>query len=196
MISSVAWIRKGASARHPTKYELTDEEFTDLASRIDLEVVDARTEYERAVALAGQEPAGDEFDEDESEESDEEMEGVEESTTTTTAAKTTTSDDNGIPDELKEYNLDNYDDEDEKGQKGKNSYFKNSNAFRDLIPNQILINNKNRHPHFQQHQRSRLLLQPLRRPLHPIRRQQRSRRRRRRTSTTRNPTHRQCPRHL
>jgi len=48
LISAVAWVKRGASAQHPTKYVLDDQELQRVSALARIELEDARVEMERA----------------------------------------------------------------------------------------------------------------------------------------------------
>lgn len=48
LISSVAWIKRGVSAQHPTKYDLDDQELERVSALARIELEDARVELQRA----------------------------------------------------------------------------------------------------------------------------------------------------
>lgn len=48
LISSLAWVRRGVAARHPSKYVLDDKELERVSALARIELEDARTELERA----------------------------------------------------------------------------------------------------------------------------------------------------
>ena len=65
LISSVAWVRRGVSAQHPTKYILDDRELERVSALARIELEDARIELERAHLAAlsmGKGAEGDEAD--------------------------------------------------------------------------------------------------------------------------------------
>ncbi|KAI9203673.1 WD40-repeat-containing domain protein [Polychytrium aggregatum] len=113
MISSLAWIRKGAAKEFPEKYNLSDQEFDRIAGDIGIQVAAAKEELQAAEAAAKRAIA-----EDEAAESDDQNE----------VADKINQDDDGDDDEegedlvvedkegedpLAKYNLDDYDRDDE-----------------------------------------------------------------------------------
>ncbi|KAH9945055.1 transducin family protein/WD-40 repeat family protein [Epithele typhae] len=52
LISSVAWVRRGVTVRHPTKYVLDDQELERVSALARIELEDARAELEKAHAAA------------------------------------------------------------------------------------------------------------------------------------------------
>ncbi|KAI7902100.1 WD40-repeat-containing domain protein [Cokeromyces recurvatus] len=52
MISAIQWIRKGAAARHPNKYDLNDEEYNRISKLAAEELEDAKEELKAAEAMA------------------------------------------------------------------------------------------------------------------------------------------------
>lgn len=65
LISSVAWVRRGVSAQHPSKYLLDDQELERVSALARIELEDARVELERAheaAKLMGRGAEGDEAD--------------------------------------------------------------------------------------------------------------------------------------
>jgi len=48
LISAVAWVRRGVSAQHPSKYVLDDNELERVSALARIELEDARVELERA----------------------------------------------------------------------------------------------------------------------------------------------------
>ena len=65
LISAVAWVRRGVSARNPEKYVLDDEELERVSALARIELEDARIELERAHLAAqdmGKGAEGDEAD--------------------------------------------------------------------------------------------------------------------------------------
>ena len=101
MISALTWIRKGAAQQIPDRFKLTDEEYANIAAQIGAEVDVAKEELAEAEAAAEQGTA-EEMDVD-----DEVLAKKEK-----------------VDDELAEYNLDTYDDEEDKGQTGVYHYLR------------------------------------------------------------------------
>ena len=65
LISAVAWVRRGVSARNPEKYVLDDKELERVSALARIELEDARIELERAHLAAqdmGKGAEGDEAD--------------------------------------------------------------------------------------------------------------------------------------
>jgi len=48
LISSVAWVKRGVAAQHPSKYILDDKELERVSTLAHIELEDARTELLRA----------------------------------------------------------------------------------------------------------------------------------------------------
>ncbi len=48
LVSSVAWVRRGVSVRHPSKYVLDDKELERVSGLARIELEDARVELQRA----------------------------------------------------------------------------------------------------------------------------------------------------
>lgn len=48
LISAVAWVRRGVSAKHPHKYVLDDKELERVSALARIELEDARVELQRA----------------------------------------------------------------------------------------------------------------------------------------------------
>ncbi|CAO1630575.1 unnamed protein product [Sympodiomycopsis kandeliae] len=110
MISSLVWVRQGVSARHPVKFNITDEEELQRVQKLtQLEFGDAQAQLEEAKKEAlkmGGDEEGWESDGDENEEVDMESEDKKEPE----PAQVSTEDD-----EMAKYNLDNYDEEQSTG---------------------------------------------------------------------------------
>lgn len=121
MISSIAWVKRGIPTRHPVKFNITDEEELARVQKLtSLEFGDAQAQLEQAKqeALLMGDGDGDDDEWEEDDGSDAEM-GDEEDvnadaktngTTPAPPATVTTEDD-----EMKKYNLDNYDEEQSTG---------------------------------------------------------------------------------
>ncbi|KZP22770.1 transducin family protein/WD-40 repeat family protein [Athelia psychrophila] len=112
LISSVAWVKRGVSVQHPTKYVLDDKELERVSALARIELEDARTELARAHEAAktmgrgteGEEGDDDDGDEDEDawvDEGDQSMD-VDKKPPKKAAVK---------GDDLAEYNLDDYDED-------------------------------------------------------------------------------------
>ncbi|KAJ3288503.1 hypothetical protein HK104_008144 [Borealophlyctis nickersoniae] len=102
MISSLTWIRKGAAQQVPDRFQLTDQEYARIAGQIGAEVDEARlglAEAESAAAAGGEGEGADVMMVDEGEEAKPKAEKMNQD------------------DELAEYNLDNYDEEEDEGEK-------------------------------------------------------------------------------
>jgi periodic tryptophan protein 1 len=70
LISAVAWVRRGVSARQPQRYVLDDKELERVSTLARIELEDARVELERAHEAAktmGQGGEGEEDDQDDNE---------------------------------------------------------------------------------------------------------------------------------
>ncbi|KAJ3042523.1 hypothetical protein HDV00_007057 [Rhizophlyctis rosea] len=96
MISALTWVRKGAAQQTPDRFKLTDDEYARIAEQIGAEVEDAKEDLAQAEAAAGEHETEDTAQMD----VDEVVAPKEEK----------------VDDELAEYNLDTYDDEEEQGQ--------------------------------------------------------------------------------
>ncbi|RKO88581.1 hypothetical protein BDK51DRAFT_38834, partial [Blyttiomyces helicus] len=112
MISSLAWVRKGAAATAPTRYRLTDEEYSRIAAQIGAELDDARAD------LDGVQPTPADADAETSAVAvEEEVEGNGDDEEMDSEGEELEVQDVEGQDELAKYNLDNYDEEDkEEGQ--------------------------------------------------------------------------------
>jgi len=122
LISCVTWVKRGVAAQHPIKYVLDDNELQRVSALARIEIEDARKELEQAHLAAGMmgkgaegEEADDNGDEDDDESAwvDEETDGMDEDVTmdedgVTAPTPSKTKDD----DDLAEYNLDDYDEDD------------------------------------------------------------------------------------
>jgi len=120
LISSIVWVKRGVSARHPSKQPLNDADIERIKEIAHVELEDARTELERASSVArtmdqrhedsdGDDIQGENDDNDDDDESawvDEDYEPMDEDTT----ADETAPRQNG---DLSEYKLDTYDEEDD-----------------------------------------------------------------------------------
>ncbi|KAL1949629.1 hypothetical protein VTO73DRAFT_8510 [Trametes versicolor] len=122
LISSVAWVRRGIAAQHPIKYTLDDQELERVSALARVELEDARKELEQAHKAAismGKGAEGEEADD-----ADEDDEWVDEDDAAAAMDEDVPMDDAapGEPseakpkDELDQYNLDDYDNDD--GQPG------------------------------------------------------------------------------
>lgn len=116
LISSIVWVKRGASARHPSKQPLNDADIERIKDIANIQLEDARTELERANAVAHamsqrheDSDADDikaEDDDDDSAWVDEDDEPMDEDTMKDAVAPKRNGD-------LSEYNLDTYDEEDD-----------------------------------------------------------------------------------
>jgi periodic tryptophan protein 1 len=52
MISAIQWIRKGAAAQHPKKYDLNDEEYSRISKLAADQLEDAKEDLKAAEAMA------------------------------------------------------------------------------------------------------------------------------------------------
>ncbi|OSX57595.1 hypothetical protein POSPLADRAFT_1185570 [Postia placenta MAD-698-R-SB12] len=123
LISCVSWVKRGVAVQHPEKYVLDDQELQRVSALARIELEDARKELEAAHKAAGLMGVGaegeeaDDADEDESawvdEDDDAEKDVIDEDTPmdvdgpVSKPAKGSKDDD-----DLAEYNLDDYDDDD------------------------------------------------------------------------------------
>ena len=103
MTLATAWVRRGAAAQFPTKYQVDEAELSRISKLARLQLEDAQNDLEDA-----QKPGKD--DDSEEAESDNGMPLTETAQQTKSAAD---------EDDLKEYNLDDYDDDpvDDQGEK-------------------------------------------------------------------------------
>ncbi|KIP11071.1 hypothetical protein PHLGIDRAFT_100387 [Phlebiopsis gigantea 11061_1 CR5-6] len=115
LISCVAWVKRGVSAQHPEKYLLDDKELERVSALARIELEDAKKELEMAhnAALSmGKGAEGDEAD-DSGNQDDDESAWVDEDENT--MDEDVTMEDDSKPkteeDDLKQYNLDNYDED-------------------------------------------------------------------------------------
>ncbi|KAH6909138.1 transducin family protein/WD-40 repeat family protein [Coprinopsis sp. MPI-PUGE-AT-0042] len=108
LISAVSWVRRGVAQRHPTKYVLDDGELERVSKLARIELEDARAELEKAHKAALEMGKGDEDEEnDEDEDNDSDAMDVDSGPTSSKKPKSKNADD------LEEYNLDDYDEEEE-----------------------------------------------------------------------------------
>ncbi|KAK7690497.1 hypothetical protein QCA50_005595 [Cerrena zonata] len=140
LISATSWVRRGVAVEHPTKYILDEKELERVSALARIELEDARKELERAHKAAesmGKGVAGDADDDDEDEWVDEdeseakaESNGgdedvpMDEDPTSDAAVKPKDGDD------LAEYNLDDYDNEDDMPAMGPFSNIKGLTYYR------------------------------------------------------------------
>ncbi|KAI0267782.1 WD40 repeat-like protein [Gloeopeniophorella convolvens] len=115
LISSIAWVKRGVAARHPSKQPLNDADVERIKAIANIELEDARTELERANAAAlamDQRDEDEEMDDTKGEEDDESawVDEDDEPMNKDAKKKASTPKRNG---DLSEYNLDAYDDEDD-----------------------------------------------------------------------------------
>ncbi|KAH9953214.1 WD40 repeat-like protein [Lactifluus volemus] len=109
LISSVAWVKRGLSARHPSKQPLNDADVERIKEIAHIELEDARTELERANAAAQSmsqiNGSGDDSDDDEDDSAwvDEDDEAMDEDAQGSSRLET-----NG---DISKYGLDTYDEE-------------------------------------------------------------------------------------
>ncbi|KIM84807.1 hypothetical protein PILCRDRAFT_369772 [Piloderma croceum F 1598] len=117
LISSIAWVKRGIAAHHPSKYVLDDKELERVSALARIELEDARVELARAHEAAkgmergvegdeGDDAADDDDGEDADawvDEEDESMDVDEDPSKKTTASSKR--------DDLAQYNLDDYDDD-------------------------------------------------------------------------------------
>ncbi|PCH39396.1 transducin protein/WD-40 repeat protein [Wolfiporia cocos MD-104 SS10] len=118
LVSCVSWVKRGAAAQHPTKYALDDNELQRVSALARIELEDARKELERAQKAAGlmdKRAEADEADDDDEwvdEDGDEDAmdeDGIPMVDEEELKAKPKSKD----PDDLAEYNLDDYDEDDD-----------------------------------------------------------------------------------
>ncbi|EIN09961.1 WD40 repeat-like protein [Punctularia strigosozonata HHB-11173 SS5] len=129
LISSLAWVKRGAAARHPKKYVLDDRELERVSALARIELEDAKTELARAHEAAksmGKGAEGTEAD-DTGEEEDDEDAWVDED-------DDAMDQDDPAPkpkDDLSQYNLDEYDDDGPTADLGPFSNIKGLQYYRD-----------------------------------------------------------------
>ncbi|KAF7316608.1 WD-REPEATS-REGION domain-containing protein [Mycena chlorophos] len=114
LISAVSWVRRGVAVQHPTKYVLDDEELQRVSALERIEVEDARKELERAhkAALAMGKGAEDEEGDDAGDDEGNEEDWVDEPSDED-AMDVDSAPPKRDPNDLSEYNLDDYDQDDE-----------------------------------------------------------------------------------
>ncbi|OBZ72000.1 Periodic tryptophan protein 1 [Grifola frondosa] len=119
LISCVSWVRRGVSAQHPVKYVLDDPELERVSALARIELEDARKELERAHKAAesmGKGAEGEEADDlDEDDESawvDEDDNVMDQDVPMDEDPKPGKSEAKGDDDDLAQYNLDDYDNDD------------------------------------------------------------------------------------
>nr|VWP00145.1 Uncharacterized protein [Ganoderma boninense] len=122
LISSVAWVRRGVAAQHPQKYVLDDQELERVSALARIELEDARKELEKAHNAAKSMGKGAEGDEADDAEEDDESAWVDEDEDAMDEDVPMDQDEqppaegskpSGPPgDDLTQYNLDEYDNED------------------------------------------------------------------------------------
>ncbi|KAI8980019.1 transducin family protein/WD-40 repeat family protein [Trametes punicea] len=119
LISSVAWVRRGVAARHPTKYVLDDQELERVSALARIELEDARKELElahKAAQSMGKGAEGEEADnadeEDESAWVDEDDDAMDENVPMDQDKPEKSAQSTANGDDLAEYNLDDYDNDD------------------------------------------------------------------------------------
>ncbi|CAK7212115.1 rRNA-processing protein [Sporothrix bragantina] len=106
MITTTAWVPRGFAAPFPKKYDFNEDEFDRIAELAKLQLEDAQEDLDEA-----QEGEGENDDEDKTEESAQTDKKSKKSKAKKAAAAAATIDIND--DDLKEYNLDNYDDDED-----------------------------------------------------------------------------------
>ncbi|THH32232.1 hypothetical protein EUX98_g1961 [Antrodiella citrinella] len=129
LISSVSWVKRGVSEQHPTKYVLDDQELERVSALARIELEDAKKELERAhvaAASMGKGAEGSDADDEEDENAwvDEDGEDADEDVPM--------DEDSQEPKEdgLAQYNLDEYDDEDNMPSMGPFSNIKGLQYYR------------------------------------------------------------------
>ncbi|ESK93990.1 rrna processing protein [Moniliophthora roreri MCA 2997] len=112
LISSVAWIRRGVAAQHPSKYVLDDKELERVSALAHIELEDARTELKRAHEAAQKMGKGTEGDEADDAEDDED-EWVDEDSDAMDVDETSKPPESAPQDEdeMSKYKMDEYDDD-------------------------------------------------------------------------------------
>ncbi|KAL1737646.1 hypothetical protein HDZ31DRAFT_22327, partial [Schizophyllum fasciatum] len=111
LISSLAWVRRGVAAQHPTKYVLDDTELERVSALARIELEDARTELERAHEAAQMMGKGAEGEEADDAGDDDEDNWVDEDEGNTEDAMDVDSEAPKPADDIAEYKLDEYDEE-------------------------------------------------------------------------------------
>ncbi|CAK7198638.1 rRNA-processing protein [Sporothrix eucalyptigena] len=106
MITTTAWVPRGFAAPFPKKYDFNEDEFERIAELAKLQLEDAQDDLDEA-----QEEEGDGEGEDSKIEEEADVQNDKKSKKAKAKKNTETIDIND--DDLKEYNLDNYDDEDD-----------------------------------------------------------------------------------
>jgi periodic tryptophan protein 1 len=104
MITSTTWVPRGFAAPFPTKYNFDEEEFERIANLAKLQLEDAQEELEEAEEAQGQESEPKKKNKSSKKEKDE------------SAMKVVESEDVEIDDDLKEYDLEHYDDDEDEAQ--------------------------------------------------------------------------------
>lgn len=115
MISSTCWIPRGQSLQHPKKYNLDVEELQRVSTLANLHFDDAKQQLEQAQKLAndmknGQD--GDDWEDDQEDEDEDQQDGDGDGDEEMDDAKNQKKKD---PNDLSEYNLDDYDNEQSTG---------------------------------------------------------------------------------
>jgi len=120
MISSTCWIPRGKSLQHPKKYDLDEDELKRVSTLANLHFDDAKAQLEHAQKMAQDMKSGndnwedeeeDEDDNEEEEEEEEAVQGEESMETDQVDGKKATLPKKKDPNDLSEYNLDDYDNE-------------------------------------------------------------------------------------
>ncbi|PFH52951.1 hypothetical protein AMATHDRAFT_1683 [Amanita thiersii Skay4041] len=136
LISAVSWIRRGVAVQHPTKYVLDDEELGRVSALARIELEDAKVELHRAQQAAqemekrGDEDEGeDEGDADGDENSivddDDNGDWVDEGDNAMDVDSGNLPENKSDPSDLSQYNLDDYDNEDDVDPTGGGGIFSN-----------------------------------------------------------------------
>ncbi|ETW83317.1 hypothetical protein HETIRDRAFT_383395 [Heterobasidion irregulare TC 32-1] len=116
LISCAAWVKRGVSARHPSKYVLDDRELERVSALARIELEDARVELQRAHEAANkmgkgaEEEEADDGNEEEDAWVDEDDDAMDQDSSP--EDKKSTAKKGG---DLSEYNLDDYDEDDTRG---------------------------------------------------------------------------------
>ncbi len=119
MISALQWIARGKSLAHPKKYVLDDDEMERVSKMANVQFEDAKAQLERAQRdiARGKDPFapstgnGDDENEWQDDDSDDDMKEDQDGDAAMSDTKKDTTED---PDDLSRYNLDEYDDEEQR----------------------------------------------------------------------------------
>ncbi|KAI0671876.1 WD40 repeat-like protein [Trametes maxima] len=117
LISSAAWVRRGVTAQHPTKYVLDDQELERVSALARVELEDARKELElahKAAQSMGKGAEGEEADDTTDDDGwvDEDEDAMDEDVPMDQDQAEGSTDAAPTGDDLEQYNLDDYDNDD------------------------------------------------------------------------------------